>query len=660
MTVALTGTAAADDTSAETSQSESFDDLYAFLPATLAEQESLSVSAIDYDRMRQANDPATIMPAGGPFDLDADAVSKSVRVFSRDQSFSQPLQVFTGDIELEGTADTRETAGIEYDYYTQSDRDVVAGVTDDALVLSTTRGTIEQALAAAAGETDRLLDAAPAIDDGFEAVSEADTKAVMTGTRQSLSVDLDGDIRYVSHAQTVQGPDTLTVTQVIEFTDESDITDELLETIEADLAYVSTAEEPSAEVDGSVVTITVDRDLAAERAVREHESPGSLRAERDIDLDAEYLEIELRRGDPTPVEDLTLELDDEEYDRDIWADGHGTLEAGDTIRIKMDDVEPNLSLRLRHDHELGNSSSGTSILSHFQFTSTYDIDSGTLSIEYADEYPLDGDNVFLAAYDERPYYRPDESAPEPKTTAQPWEGKTLASGDEATLEDIAPGDTILVCWKGTDYEDSISRAQAEPPGIARFEYDYESKTVSASLEFGDTRPQPRIAEVSEAETEPSTDEIERDATEYELRIDDEPAGTQWSDEFDTVSSGATIEIADIPVGSDVTVVWAATGTRIGGTRTQPQVDLEYDDGTITHVGGDALSATDLTLRLSTETDRFTIELEDVISGTFEEGDSFEITAETVGSDDEIGAVRYAHLLYGKQDQYHVGYVSLDR
>ncbi|ELY67507.1 hypothetical protein [Natrinema versiforme] len=630
ITAAMAGSAVGATTvqSGSDADSPAVDNLLDYLPASVA-SDSMMVTATDYERRREANEPYEPTPATGRFQIDPESVSKQALVYDTgDDGFSMPITVLAGEFDLEGEAESRETdGGVEYDYH--ENEDTVAAATETLAVIADADDTVDDAFAAKAGETERLLAAEPVLEDGFELFDGGRAGYTVQTADNSQLPDSMGDVtvEYIARAMTVLGPDTLEMNIGVELEDASAVTDELIETLKGDLAYTATTGEPTVETDGALVTISVERDLAAERAVREHDSPGFLQAERDFDLEDDYLEIEVGRGDPTPIEDLTLEVGGEEYDRDIWADGHGTLEEGDTIVIDTDDVEPNLSVTLKHDHQLGGSSSGTTILSRFEFAFDYDIDTETLAVEYEDEFPLDGDKVSLVAYDERPRYRPRESEDtiEPKATTQPWSG-TMSTGDEATLEDVQPGDTVLVCWEGTGQQDSIARSRIRPPGHVRFEYDYENETLSATIEF--------------------EDETERSAAEYELLIDDEPAATQWADEYDTVSSGTTIELEDVAVGTDATAVWGDEDIRIGGTRAQPSIQLAFDEETVTHEGGDALPASKLEARVWTTDGRTKIDIADEVDGDFEEGDSFTVDTEEARSImlryDGEHSVGYAH------------------
>ncbi|ELY25827.1 hypothetical protein C500_16754 [Natrialba magadii ATCC 43099] len=672
MAAAVAGsTVAATDeraTTASTTTDTTFDDLLAYLPSSIA-QDSMVLTATNYDRLLEADQPHDPFPNVGTLDLEAEDISKSVHATSYTEEFTHPLKILAGP-KLEVDTKSRETdSGLEYEFADFDDDDAVAGTDGDVIIVAADAETIDAAIDSNAEEADRLLDDESTLDAGLSAFEDSDARTVQIGDEQLMAPgEMDATPTYLSHAQTVLDVDTIEMSVGLEFEDESDITDELIESLEAEFAYAATTDEPTVDIDGTFVSTTVERDLAAERAVRDHDSPGHLRVDREIDFDDDYLEIELGRGDPTPVEDLTFEVGDEEYDRDIWADGHGKLEEGDTIVMDMDDVEPNLSIRLHHDHELGSSGSGTSLLSHFQFTSELDVDTGELVVTYLDDFPLDGDRVHLAAYDERPRYRPDEDAPEPRTTTQPWQGEELTEGTTATLDGIEPGDEIIVGWDGIEPSDGISNLRARPPGSARFEYDYENRTVEATLEFGERQPhaKPGVTAEANGDDETDTDDTERPADDYELLIDDEPAATQWADEYDTVSSGTTVKIDGVDVGTEIEVVWAGTDARIGWTRVRPSVQLEYDDGTVEHVGGDPLPASELTADVWTDADRFEMELADEIDGTFEKGETFtvdsdSVTTDTAANDEadelEFGEIREISLQY---DAHRIGFVLPDR
>ncbi len=600
----------------------SFETLLDPLPASVA-TEPMTVSVMDLERRREANEPTDPYAATGAFRIDDEAVAKQAVVYATGDEFTRSVTVLTGDIDLDGDGESRETDdGVAYDRYEAGDQ--VAAVTDEAVVIARETDVLADAVAAGAGDAERLLEESRRVEEALDVFEDADGYSVNVGD-DFQPPETDATAEYVVRAMTVRGPDTIALDFGIAFTDADDVTDELAERLEGEFAYMATSDEPTAEIDGSLVTVSAERDLAAERAAREHDSPGALYPERDPDLEDDYLEIEIGHGDPTPVEDLTLEVGDEEYDRDIWTNGHGTLEEGDTIVIETDDVEPDLEVTLTHDHEYGSSSSTTTILGHFRFDFAYDPDARELDVEYADEFPLDGDEVWLAVHEDRPAYGFREDDPEPAATAQPWTG-TMRSGDDATLEGVDPGSVVYVCWGEPNFRESIATHRTRPPGTVEFEYDYEDRSLSATLELdGDG---------------------ERPASAYELLIDGEPADTQWADAADTVASGSTIEADAVPVGADVTVVWGEDDVRVGRAYPQPTVELAFtDDGTaVEHVGGNSVDASKLEARVWTGEENVEIDLADEIDGDFEEGDTVPIDA---------SASSGVNLVY--EGNYYIGY-----
>lgn len=329
--------------------------------------------------------------------------------------------------------------------------------------------------------------------------------------------------------------------------------------------------------------------------MREHDSPAGLTA-RGVDLGGEYVELEVRRGDPTPVEEITLEVGGEEYDEAIWADGAETIESGDRIRLRSDDVEPNLEVRLRHEMESGTSTSSTRILSHFRFDFEYD-PAGRLAIEYADDFPLDGDEVYVGVVDDDRYYRGERV----ERAVQPWEGRELEAGDDASIDGVEPGQTIVVGYGGADFESGIARYRIAPPGHVRYDYDPASAALEATLRA----------------------EYDQPASAFELRVDGDPASVQWADEYDTIADEATIAVPDLEYGTRVSTVWGDDDRRVGSTIVLPSVDVERladEEPAIEHVGGDAVASDELELEVWTGKDRVPVDVGAEIDGAFEEGD----------------------------------------
>ncbi|ARS90713.1 hypothetical protein [Natrarchaeobaculum aegyptiacum] len=617
-----------------------------WLPATV-DGDGLVVAVEDHEALQTADHPHERWVNVAPFDAepeDVSVVATVTRIVEDEDddhpAHERPLRIVVGDLPIDDGETVEHEDGLTYERYEveneHGDETVVAADVGDAVAIADDESTLEAVLEAAAGDGNRLLEGNDEVATLYQRYDDADSLRVHLAGEGTLPLmwpdEEEPELESLVTTETVLDPDTIEVTYAVTFADEAAVTDELVEQIEGDFAYMPTREEPSADVDGRTVTMTVERDLEAERAATEHDSPGSLRvADREIDPDADVVELEVGRGDPTPAEDLELEVNDEEYDRDVWADGQGTIEEGDTIVLRMDDVEPNTSLMLRHDHEMGSSGSGTSILHRFQFAFDYDHDEGTLSVEYDDEFPLDGDRVSLAVYDESPFGEFDEDTgerltPDPVAVEEPWTGEMLEPGVEATLEDVAPGDEVLVGWDGSSHDDSIGRHAIDPPGTVEFDYDYAADSLSITLEVEGSQP----------------------ADVYELLVEDAPAEVQFADEEATIDGQVTVTLEAVDVGSSVAVVWGDDEVRVGWTRASPGVDLEYDDGTVEHVGGDEIPSSAVEVQVWSDGHE-EFPLDDRVDGAFEEGDSFEV---------DLGEAGHVALEY--EDVGNVGAAFPDR
>ncbi|WP_440990598.1 hypothetical protein [Haloarchaeobius baliensis] len=599
---------------------EEFAELLAFCPGS-ATQDEMVLSVADFEAMRESNrDQETTLPVEA-FAFDSTAISKGVLLQHGQYGGSVPLLVLTGDLAFERDGETvTGPTGTEYRQYEADSH--VAGELDDAVLVADSADRLDAALRAKAGAVDGAFDAEPVLEDGLDAFGDADVRSVMLGNSNSYAQAFDADVRFTGYGMTVRDPDTLERLFVVGLEDESK-TDEVVDTYEQSLGADS--ENTSIETDGAVVTVTTVIDLAARRRAREHESPRGLRVDRDDIRDGdEYLPIEVREGDPTPVDELTLELDDEAYDRSIWAGDRETIAGGDTIRIRMADVEPNLGISLTHEQSYGTSTSTTTILGHLEFAFDYDFDARTLGIEYTDEFELDGDEIELVVHGSRDWWHRD--AEEPEQTGAPWADETVTAGATATLDDVDPGEAVVVRYGDDEHGSGIAYFLPEPPGDATIDYDFDAREATVTLDLAEPRP----------------------ASEYEVRVDDEPADTQWADSRDTVSSGASVTVDEVPVGATVAVVWGESAAGLAFDRVAPEIELDLtvgDEIALEHVAGDAVSASELTAHVW-DGDRTVVELADEIDGEFAPGDTVPLG---------VDSVEHVSLLY--DDEYYVAFAT---
>ncbi|WP_256298046.1 hypothetical protein [Haloarchaeobius salinus] len=595
-----------------------FGELFEYVPAS-ASDDQFAFGAIDYAAMREANRQATTSVPVAGLEIETDALSKGVVLQNGQYGGSVELLVLTGDVSLDGEGETVEgPTGTEYERY-ERDENVVAAV-DDRLVVAASDDLLTDALAAKAGERDRLLDANEGVSDGIDAFGDADTRAVMVGDEIGYGQAFDVELRFSGYATTVRDPDTLERTFLFGLEDESD-TEQLADSLEED-GFFGDGEDTTVETDGAVVTVTTVIDLAARRRAREHDSPGGLRVDReDLQSDDEYVTVEVTDGDPTPVDELTLEVGGETYDRAVWAGDQETIAGGDTIRFRAADVEPNLEVTITHEREYGTSSSTTHVLGSLEFDFGYAFDDRRLDVEYADTFDIDGDELSVVVFEGQQWWRHD--ADDETRTESPWTDETVTEGDTASLADVDPGETVVVTYGGTEPQDGIAYFRPDPPGEATVEYDFEARSMTVTLDLSEPRP----------------------AAEYSVLVDDEPVESGWND---TVETGDSVTVEDVAVGTTVAVVWGENDAVIASERAVPEIELELDVGDeieLRHAGGDAVPAEELAVHVWNG-DRTVVPLADAVDGAFESGDTVALDVETV---------EYVSLMY--DDRYYVGYAS---
>lgn len=601
--------------------------LFEFVPASIA-ADTMSVSAAVPGPLQELPSWYRHVSIGQRLDIDPTNVDRQVVVTSGERN--KRVIVLAGDFELEGEPVRAEHDGVEFDRYEIDDG--VAAAYDDHLVVAGSNDVLTDAIDARRGAADRLLEQHSGVESGLAAAEGDHLTSVYFGIGESVAGQFDVEaeaVRYLRYSVTVPDSETIGTTYGLEFDDADAVTDDVATAFAEEITEHRGPflEEPSTSADGTTLTVSFVEDLAARREMEDHESPAGLHV-RDVDQDDEYVEIELGYGDPTPVEDLTLELGGEVYDPEIWADGAETVEAGDVLRVRMDDVEPGTEVTLRHEMNGVVSTSSTSLLRHLEFEFDRDPERGTIAVTYRDEYPLPGDDLTIAVFDADGWKRPPEI--EPGRTIQPWTGDSVEAGDRAEIEGVEYGQWVLVTFGGDSFDDAVSRHLFRPPGTASFEHDPEADRLAVSLEFEhhDSRP----------------------ADEYEIRVDEEPADVQWGDDG-RIESGATVHLEAPAFGTRVTVVWTDGEIPVGSTRIEPTVDVEFrrgDDLVLEHVGGQALPVEKLDLHATGDDVRSHVRLEEVAEGRFEEGDTIEVELEADLEDVEVIFLVYDGMLIAEE------------
>jgi hypothetical protein len=146
--------------------------------------------------------------------------------------------------------------------------------------------------------------------------------------------------------------------------------------------------------------------------------------------------------------------------------------------------------------------------------------------------------------------------------------ETLSEGDAIDLGEIPIGSTVVVEWLKPEEPVTVDEHHVTPEAFVDVEYDAESGTVRVEHRDGDVM----------------------DAENVELRIDEELAETQPSDEHDEFGPGDVVT-AEAPPFATVEAVWVGEEAErgLGGTTTaRNAIEATYDPGTgemeLTYVG----------------------------------------------------------------------------
>lgn len=303
-------------------------------------------------------------------------------------------------------------------------------------------------------------------------------------------------------------------------------------------------------------------------------------------------------GEQLPVDRFEVEIEGEVYEGE-WARGQETIGEGSVVAIDADAVEPGDQISVSYDSPDGSygSSRGTSLLRNLPFVMDFSPDERTGTLRYREGPPLDAGKVSVVVHRD-----------DGEVGREPWSG-TLKGGDSATLSDLDIEGHVAVRYERTDGESvRIGGASFAPAGRFDFEYDGETDRLTVrypDLDAEDGNVNPRLMDRRQ-------DQEPLPANRYEITVDGEPATRQWADVGDEIDPGATLTLEEVPVGTDVSVVWiGADGQRhqLAGTSTRPDVEFEfaYDaesrEVTITHAGGQPVDASKLAIDLRGEEER---------------------------------------------------------
>ncbi|ELZ01860.1 type IV pilin N-terminal domain-containing protein [Natrialba asiatica] len=354
---------------------------------------------------------------------------------------------------------------------------------------------------------------------------------------------------------------------------------------------------------GEVLDTTIDRsgDVVHVDAVveqppeRDRDAAPDARVQARSNADEGVVTFEHVAGESIDTDNLEL-WKNGELAAEQLADDRATFDEGDTFELETGPLAA-VGLRWFDEDEDVYYYYETITVGSESFDVTHD-ETDTVDITYVGEREADPDLLELV--------RDDGAAGREQLELDVSD--SLTAGETITVEDVTLGNRVMlelaVPANPNRGRRSLVHFRVRPP---RMHLSGRNDTVTARY-WGDQ---------------------DRDADEFRVLVEDEPADVQFTDVTETLSANDEVELGDIDYGTHVAIEWLEPDepTVIADRVIRPSahVDLAYDDaeGTLTvdYVEGDAIDADDLSLRLGDEPTAVqpTDEYE-----TFEPGDAFTV------------------------------------
>ncbi|EMA27263.1 hypothetical protein C445_20755 [Halobiforma lacisalsi AJ5] len=302
------------------------------------------------------------------------------------------------------------------------------------------------------------------------------------------------------------------------------------------------------------------------------------RIDMDYDDSAGTVTADYEEGDEIDADDLELRIADEPAPVQP-ADEYETFAPGDDLTVEAD---PFATVELvwegGDDTEYG---LGRVTVGRRAFDAEYDPDTDEVEIVYTGEQPADPSNLTVSQRGSR------SSGDDEDLFAQEYD--SLTDGDSIVLEDVEIDDriSVMLVQEGENYSSrsSIFRFTPEP----RWAFSVEDR----GSEDGDGDEDGLVAVYHERTT--------RDADNFEILVDGEPADVQPSDRHDTLTAEDEIELGEFEAGTELSFRWVVPDeprevrNHVVVPDAEFEVDYDADDDEITveHAGGDGIDAADL-------------------------------------------------------------------
>jgi len=433
---------------------------------------------------------------------------------------------------------------------------------------------------------DRVRTAADAARGDVDAIVESDDRLPETFARLS-------DSTFVTYLPTVEGPifpvigqdrlaavaagfeaypsqqtGTVENAYLLYPADGASIDDDELESILRELDP-GTVTETDVERGDAIYVETVS-ELPPERD-REAAPDATIRAA--VDAGEGRVEYEHRRGESVDAAELELWHDGERADSQP-ADEYDEFGVGDTLALETDPLAAT-ALRWYDEDEDVQYVYARGVVGEDQFETEFDHDAGTVEIAYRGDRAADPEKLQLVH----------RSADGTATTEQFADAyDTLTAGDAVTVE-------------GVEIDDAVTLRLDVPAGP--------SGGRPTLLYFNASPPRLHLYRREDRLVADYYGDQSRPADEFRVLVDGDAADTQLADVTETLDRGETVDLGEVPTGSEVVVEWTVPDEPVEVARhtvtphARVATTYDADAGTVTveHEDGEAIPAESLTLRV---------------------------------------------------------------
>ncbi|SFC73386.1 hypothetical protein SAMN05444422_11812 [Halobiforma haloterrestris] len=516
----------------------------------------------------------------GELDIDADSIAEMLVVVTDDET---RLSVVAGEFDAPDVGDDADLDGWTVG---EVDDEPVAAA-EGALVIATGDDgdeIVDAALEAADDEdTETILADPETAGTTFDRLESKSYVTFVPDVSEVRHNEFDGDVVEAFGMGLESAPmardddsDTLENDYVLHLDPDAgtDVDDEwIVDRVES----IGRGEILESSIDRSDDVVYVQT-VVEQPPERDREAAPDARVRARSNADEGVVTFEHAGGEPIETDSLEVWHDGELAD-DQLADEHATFTEGDTFELETGPLA-DVGLRWFDEEADVYYYYDTTVVGTESFDGQYDPDEETVEFTYTGDLEADSDLVELV------HRSDDDGSYELDRGAIDVDGP-LTDGETITVEDVTLGDRVSlelsVPANPNRGQRSLSYVRVRPP---RMHLSRREGTVVARY-WGD---------------------IDRDADEFRVLVEDEPADVQFSDVTDTLSEHDRVELGEMDHGTHVAVEWLEPDDPVVVTervlRPYARIDMDYDDseGTVTadYEEGEEIDADDLELRIADE------------------------------------------------------------